>query len=116
MAKKEIITDDVSIISRTVKIEGNIFSDGNVRIDGLVNGNISVNGNLTVGDTSQINGEIKATNIVLNGKLNGKVTADEKLRLESKAILKGDLVSKVLIIEEGAFFEGNSKMNSNHEK
>lgn len=115
MARKDIISDDVSIISHTVKIEGNILSDGNVRVDGSVNGNISVNGNLTVGDTSQINGEIKATNIVLNGKINGKVIADEKIKLESKAMLIGDLISKVLIIEEGAYFDGNCKMNSNRE-
>lgn len=113
MTKKEIQSDDVSIISHTVKIEGNIYSDGNVRIDGNINGNISVNGNLTIGDTSNITGEVKATNVIMNGKINGKVTADEKLKLESKAVLHGDLISKILVIEEGAYFQGNSKMKNN---
>lgn len=115
MSKKEIITEDVSIISQSVKIEGSIVSDGNVRIDGTVNGNISINGNLTIGDTSTIHGEVKANNVILNGKLDGKAIANEKLRLESKAVMKGDLISKILIVEEGAFFEGSSKMQKNSE-
>jgi cytoskeletal protein CcmA (bactofilin family) len=110
MAKKDMIIEDVSIISSSVRIEGNIFSDGNVRIDGSVNGNVSVHGNLTIGDTSKLNGEIQATNVTMNGKLTGKVRAEEKLRLESKAFLSGDLITKILIIEEGAVFQGNSKM------
>ena len=112
MSKKDLITEDVSIISSSVRIEGNIFSEGNVRIDGNVHGNVSVHGNLTLGDTSQLNGEIKATNVTMNGKLTGIVRAEEKLRLESKAVLKGDLVTKVLIIEEGAFFQGSSQMEN----
>ncbi len=115
MAKKDLIIEDVSIISSSVRIEGNIFSEGNVRIDGNVKGNVSINGNLTIGDTSNLLGEVKATNIIMNGKLKGKVKAEEKLRLESKAVLSGDLVTKVLIIEEGAVFHGNSQMeNTGH--
>ena len=109
--KKEAIVEDVSIISNGVKIEGNLFSLGNVRIDGSVFGNVTVNGNLTIGDSSELNGEIKATNITMSGKIIGKVNAHEKLKLESKSVLKGDLTTKYLIIEEGALFEGNSQMN-----
>ncbi|MDP3580569.1 MAG: polymer-forming cytoskeletal protein, partial [Ignavibacteria bacterium] len=70
-SKKDHLTEDVSIISNSVRIEGNLFSDGNVRIDGAVNGNISVNGNLTVGEGSKINGEVKAKNVTMNGSLTG---------------------------------------------
>jgi len=108
--KKNNLVEDVSIISSGVKIEGNLQSEGNVRIDGMVNGNVTVNGNLTIGESSKIDGEIKAVNIVMNGTLTGKIFAEEKLRLESKALLKGDLVAKALIIDEGAFFQGCSNM------
>ncbi len=111
-SRKDHLTEDVSIISNSVRIEGNLFSEGNVRIDGVVNGNITVNGNLTVGEGSKINGEMKAKNVTMNGSLTGKVFADEKLRLESKAILRGDLVAKALIVEEGALFQGYSNMEN----
>lgn len=110
--RRDSDAEEVSIISKGVKIDGNLFSEGNVRIDGSVNGNVSINGNLTIGDTSAIDGEIKAKNITMNGKVFGKIVTNEKLKLESKAHFKGDLITKYLIIEEGAFFEGSSHMNN----
>ena len=112
-SKKDSLDEDVSILSHGVRIEGNLFSEGNVRIDGVVNGNITIGGNLTIGDSSQLNGEVKAKNITMSGKVVGKVFAQEKLKLENKSSLKGDIISKFLIIEEGACFEGNSHMNDN---
>lgn len=111
--KKESHSEDVSIISAGVKIDGNLHSEGNVRIDGTINGNVSINGNLTIGDSCLINGEVNARSVNMNGKVEGKVIVAEKLRLESKSVLKGDLFAKILIIEEGALFNGNSKMNGN---
>ncbi len=110
--KKEINEEEVSIISNGVKIEGNINSEGNVRIDGIVKGNLSVNGNLTMGEQAQVIGEIKARNVITNGKVEGKIIAAEKLRLESKAVVKGDIISRILIVEEGAVFDGNSSMDA----
>jgi cytoskeletal protein CcmA (bactofilin family) len=111
--KKDTFTEDVSIISHGVRIDGNLISNGNVRIDGIIVGNITVNGNLTIGDASQLNGDVKAKNVTMSGKLTGRITAEEKLKLEPKSVLKGDLITKYLIIEEGAIFEGNSQMNNN---
>jgi len=91
--KKETIAEDVSIISSGVKIEGNLFSLGNVRIDGSVLGNVTVNGNFTIGDGSELNGEIEATNITMSGKIIGKVNAHEKLKLESKCYLEWNFVA-----------------------
>jgi len=111
-SKKDSLAEDVSIISNSVKIDGNLFSEGNVRIDGTIYGSVSVNGNLTVGEGSEIQGEVKAKNITMSGKVLGKVTAQEKIKLESKCVLKGDLITKFLIIDEGAYFEGYSHMNN----
>ena len=110
--KKDSLAEDVSIISNSVRIEGNLFSEGNVRIDGTVHGNVSVDGNLTVGDSSEIHGEVKAKNITMSGKVFGKITAYEKIKLEPKSMLKGDLITKFLVIDEGAYFEGYSFMNN----
>ena len=109
--KKELYHEEVSIISGGVKIEGSFISDGNVRIDGSVNGNVVVNGNLTIGESARLQGEVKATNITFGGNLEGKITATESLKLESKSVLKGDLVTKKLIVDEGAMFDGRSLMN-----
>ncbi|MEW6508024.1 MAG: polymer-forming cytoskeletal protein [Bacteroidota bacterium] len=111
--KKDPHTEDVSIISNGVTIDGNLKSEGNVRVDGIINGNITVSGNLTLGDSSRIAGEVKARCITMSGQIEGKVFVEEKLRLESKSVFKGDLIAKTLIIEEGALFDGRSSMKQN---
>ncbi|GJQ61649.1 MAG: hypothetical protein SCALA702_07020 [Melioribacteraceae bacterium] len=102
--------EDVSILSTGVKIEGKISSEGNVRIDGSVIGSVVVNGNLTLGDKSVINGEIEARNITINGKLEGKISSSEKLVLEKNSAVTADVRAKILVIEEGALFEGRTNM------
>lgn len=102
--------DEVTIISAGVSIEGKLNSNGNVRIDGEVRGDIAATGNVTIGENGEVNGEIRATIVTVGGKVLGTIQAKEKLVLEAKAVLKGDLVTKILVVEAGAKFEGNSSM------
>lgn len=106
---------DVSILSAGVKIEGKFISEGNVRIDGQILGDVSINGNLTLGETCMIKGNISAKNITISGIVEGIVTSEEKLILESHSKLIGDLSTKILVIQEGAVFIGKSSMTSKNE-
>jgi cytoskeletal protein CcmA (bactofilin family) len=103
-------SEETTIISRGVKIEGKITSDGNIRVDGDIKGDIISQNNVTVGESGQVSGQINANVITIGGKVIGTVTAKEKLALESNANLKGDILTKILVVEAGAKFEGNSKM------
>jgi len=103
-------SEETTIISRGVKIEGKITSDGNIRVDGEIKGDLISQNNVTVGENGHVNGQINANVITIGGKVVGTVSAKEKLALESKANLKGDVFTKILVVEAGAIFEGNSKM------
>jgi len=105
-------SEDVSILSAGVKIEGTFKSDGNVRIDGDIAGDVFVNGNLTLGETAKVQGQVNALNITMSGSVEGSLKASEKIILESKSRLKGDLIAKLLLVEEGAKFDGRSSMSS----
>lgn len=113
MGLKEKHTEDVSILSKGVQIEGKFSSVGNVRIDGKIKGDVTVNGNLTLGESALIIGNVSAKNLTISGKIEGSVRASEKIILESKSIFIGDLFSKLLLIQEGAKFDGKSVMNGN---
>jgi len=104
--------DAVTIISSGVIVEGKLSSNGNVRIDGTVNGDINANGNLTIGNQGEVTGEVHAQVITVGGKISGTITAHDKIILESTSLLKGDIITKILVVEEGAVFEGKSTMNS----
>lgn len=104
--------DSVTIISEGVKLDGKLISKGNVRIDGIINGDLQAAGNVTIGPHGEIIGEVKAQVIIIGGKISGTVTANEKIVLESSSNMKGDLITKILVIEEGAVFDGKSAMSN----
>ncbi len=112
MKTRENGKDEVTIISAGVYIEGKVTSNGNVRIDGRLNGDMTAEGNVTVGEGGEVNGEIKAEVINVGGTVNGSLNAREKVVLEAKSNLKGDLITKILVIEAGAMFDGKSSMGS----
>ncbi len=104
--------DAVTIISEGVVIEGKLMSKGNVRIDGTVNGNLEVSGNVTIGKSGFVKGEVTGQMIIHGGKIEGTLRSNEKIVLEGTSILKGDIFTRILVVEEGAVFDGNSSMSS----
>lgn len=113
MKNNNIGKDEVTIISAGVLIEGKLSSNGNIRIDGSINGDVFAEGNITVGESGEINGQLNAEVVNVGGRVNGSINAKEKLTLEAKSNLKGDLITKILVIEAGAMFEGKSSMSGN---
>lgn len=103
--------DEVTKIGVGVVLEGKLSSNGNINVDGLINGDITANGNVSVGETGEVVGEIKAEVITIGGRVKGTIYAREKAILEAKAVLQGDIITKILVVEAGAIFDGNSKMS-----
>jgi cytoskeletal protein CcmA (bactofilin family) len=103
-------TEEATVISKGVKIEGKLSSSGNIRVDGNVKGDIISQGTVVVGENGQVNGQINADSIAIGGNVIGTVRAKEKLSLDSRGNLKGDIIAKTLFVEAGATFNGNSKM------
>jgi cytoskeletal protein CcmA (bactofilin family) len=102
--------EDITIISNGVKIEGKVSSTGSIRVDGTLQGDLNARGNVTVGEQGSITGEIIANMVTIGGNVIGTVNAKDKLVLETKCVLKGDVITKVLAIEAGAKFDGKSNM------
>ncbi len=99
-----------TIIGKGTKIEGTINIEGATRIDGTVNGKLIANDIVTVGSTGVVKAEIRARSIVIGGRVEGNLIASEKVELQAKSELVGDITSKSLLVEHGAIFHGNSKM------
>jgi cytoskeletal protein CcmA (bactofilin family) len=102
-------SEETTIISRGVKIEGKITSSGNIRVDGEIQGDIFCESNMTIGEDAKVDGQLNANTITIGGKVSGIVRAKETLILDSKSNLKGDIYTKNLVIEEGAKFDGKCK-------
>lgn len=101
-----------TIIGKDSKIEGNIEVDGGLRVDGAVKGKISATDTLSVGESGMIEAEVNVKIAVISGKVTGNILAHEKIELQSKAMVEGDITTRNLIVEEGAVFHGSCNMKS----
>ena len=101
-----------SLVGETLQVQGDLRSSGGVDVAGLVNGNVFVS-EMTVSDTGSIRGTIEASNIEINGHIEGKITADSVI-LGKNAIIKGDIFFRqTLKTEEGADIDGYIKRINN---
>jgi len=103
-------TSELNFIGRGTIIDGNIKTESSIRVDGAIKGKLICKNTVTVGDGGRIEGDVQAVNAIIGGKIKGKIIVSEKLVLESKSSLVGELKAKKLIIDEGSVFEGTSDM------
>ena len=94
-----------SILSEDLKVIGNIKTLGDIQVEGLIEGDIRAH-LLTVGESATIKGEVVADDVVINGRIIGRVRG-LKVRLTSTARVEGDIIHKTIAIESGAHFEGS---------
>jgi cytoskeletal protein CcmA (bactofilin family) len=98
-----------STIGPNTYINGDIQGDGGLRIDGIVEGNIELTGNLVVTESAKVRAEVKAKNISVAGAIQGNITATRVEILDTGRVW-GDLTVKALLINEGAYFRGQTLM------
>ena len=94
-----------SVLSSDLTITGNLKTTGDIQVEGTIEGDIRAH-LLTVGEGATVRGEVVADDVVVNGRIIGRVRG-LKVRLTSTARVEGDIIHKTIAIESGAHFEGS---------
>ena len=101
-----------SHVGETLQLDGDLRSSGSVDVAGLINGNVFVS-DMVVTETGSLRGCLEATNVEINGHVEGKITADVVI-IGKNAVIKGDIFFKnTLKTEEGADIDGYIKRINN---
>jgi len=98
------------VIAKGTSIEGDFNTSENVRIDGTIKGNIRCDKKLVLGKSARVAGKIQAKEAVVMGEIQGDILIDGLLRLEGSSLIKGDITAQRIIVEEGARYDGISKI------
>ncbi len=99
-----------TIIGKGTKFKGNLNVQNSLRIDGTVVGDVHSTDTVIVGKDGEVQGQVKGKQVLLAGKVQGNVIASDRIYLESKAVIQGDIRASRLIVDEGAMFDGKCSM------
>ena len=92
------------------KVSGKLSFEGPARIDGQIDGEISAKDSLMIGESAVVTAQIKAASIIVAGKVSGDMTASQRIEIRPSAKVLGNLTAPVLVVHEGAVFEGHCAM------
>lgn len=99
-----------TVIGADTHIKGEMSFESTARILGHIEGSVVAKGELHIADGAICDASIEAGKVTIDGRVNGNVTARDRVELNSKANLHGDLVAGKLIVAEGASFVGHCRI------
>ena len=112
VAKSTPSTDARAYLDKGSRVSGKLSFEGPTRIDGQVDGEITGKDVITIGEGAVVTAAIKAASVIVAGKVNGDILANNRLELRPTAKVVGNLTAPTLVIHEGAIFEGHCAMQS----
>jgi len=111
LVKNEPTSSDFGLIGRGIEVIGDISFADRLQVDGKSQGKItSANGTLIVGESARIEAQIDVGVCVVHGLVQGNLIARSKLEIRKTGRVQGDVSTPVLLVEEGAVFNGAIRM------
>jgi len=93
--------------TKGVTVKGNVSAREDVFIDGELEGTVRLaDAILTVGPNGHVRAEIEAREILVEGRVQGKLHGHDRVRISPSGWVRGDVLTHGIVIEEGAFFLG----------
>ena len=101
-----------TVIGDDTTIDGKIHSKGTLRVDGCVKGEVKADDSVIIGPTGEVEATVEAKLVTISGKVQGNITATERLELQPTCEILGDIETAegALVIESGARIEGRCTM------
>jgi cytoskeletal protein CcmA (bactofilin family) len=101
-------------ISQGIRIKGEVTGSEDLFLDGHFEGklNLSNDSSLTVGPNGEVKADIFAREVIVRGRVDGKIVGREKIQLWSTGNVAGDLQTERLMIEDGAVLRGRVEIET----
>jgi cytoskeletal protein CcmA (bactofilin family) len=109
--RREGAGDEVTVVGRGARLEGTVVSAGSLRIEGNVKGKITAEGDVILAPNSEVEADIEARSVTVGGHFKGNITVAGKAEVAREGRVEGNIRSKVLVVVEGAVFNGQSIMD-----
>lgn len=97
---------DITIIGTNAKFKGELTIEGTGQVFGTFEGAIEANGEIQIGETATCRATVLGDRLIVEGTVQGDLTAREKLHLTETSNVTGDITAAALVVAEGATFAG----------
>jgi cytoskeletal protein CcmA (bactofilin family) len=112
LVKSETNNSDFGWIGRGIEVKGDINFSDRLQVDGKTVGKLtSESGTLIIGESGHVEAQIDVGVCVVHGSINGNLIARSKLEIRRTGRVQGDVITPVLLVEEGAVFNGAIRMS-----
>lgn len=109
-------SEALSLIDRHSSFEGTFRTEKDLRIEGEIKGTVICQGLLFVAQGAKVNATIEAESVSVAGDLEGEVVCRGRLQLLPSGRVRGRVQTGSLVINEGAFYEGQLEMTAPDER
>jgi cytoskeletal protein CcmA (bactofilin family) len=103
-------TDVESLIGERTSFEGTLKTEGAVRLLGSVQGEIESKGTIYVEEKAHVTARLTGAQVTVAGHVDGQIYSDGRVEIRPTGHVTGEITAGALIVQEGAYFDGNSKM------
>ncbi len=100
-----------SILGDSSQMTGTMQIEGSLRIDGEFDGALVASETVVVGRTGFAKAEIQAREILVAGRVRGKLVGNERVELQEGAHVEGEIFTESFVIADGVFFNGTCNMD-----
>lgn len=104
--------DVESLIGERTTFEGTFKAEGAVRVLGNVNGELESKGAIYIDERAHVTARVTAGQVTVAGKVDGQIYSQGRVEIRPTGRVTGEIHATALIIQEGALFDGASKMAS----
>ncbi|MBF0620439.1 MAG: polymer-forming cytoskeletal protein [Magnetococcales bacterium] len=108
-SEPKIDKSNTTVIAAGTKITGEISIECKLHVDGEFSGQIRSNSLITIGKTGKVDGEIHSKKLIVTGRFEGTADCGE-IEILSGGNVSGNISSRVLVIERGSLFQGESQL------
>jgi cytoskeletal protein CcmA (bactofilin family) len=107
------VSGDINtILGKETSFKGVLTYEGTVKIDGKVEGEIIARDTLIIGEDAEINADIDVGRLISRGRIRGNITVKDRAEFFAPAVLRGNIQTPVIVIEDGVIFEGKCEMQT----
>lgn len=91
-----------------VVVKGNLHCSSDLRMDGRLEGDLVGQSKVVLGPSAALQGTLSGHHVVIEGTVDGNIVAQEQLHIKKTGVVRGNITTNKLIIEDGAIFDGAS--------